>query len=70
MAKITKGTNFPHELESELFSLIKGKSSLARLSGSEPLPFVGKDIFTFNFSNKLSICIRLLDLLDVYEKLL
>ena len=55
MAKITKGTNFPHELESELFSLIKGKSSMARLSGSEPLPFVGKDIFTFNFSNKLSI---------------
>lgn len=55
MAKITKGANFPHELESELFSLIKGKSSLARLSGSEPLPFVGKDIFTFNFSNKLSI---------------
>lgn len=55
MAKITKGSNFPHELESELFSLVKGKSSLARLAASEPVPFVGKDIFTFNFSNKLSI---------------
>lgn len=55
MAKIAKGSLFPHELESELFSLVKGKSSLARLSGEEPLPFVGKDIFTFNFSNKLSI---------------
>ena len=55
MAKITKGSLFPRELESELFSLVKGKSSLARLSGAEPLPFVGKDIFTFNFSNKLSI---------------
>lgn len=55
MAKIAKSTLFPRELENELFSLIKGKSSLARLANAEPVPFVGKDIFTFNFSNKLSI---------------
>ena len=55
MATIQKSTLFPRKLESELFSLVKGKSSLARLAGAEPLPFVGKDIFTFNFSNKLSI---------------
>ena len=55
MAVISKGTNFPVQLERELFSLVKGHSSLAKLSKSEALPFVGKDIFTFNFSNDISI---------------
>ena len=55
MAVISKGTNFPVQLERELFSLVKGHSSLAKLSRSEALPFVGKDIFTFNFSNDISI---------------
>lgn len=55
MATIAKGTLFPVELEQEVFNLVKGHSSLAKLSGQEPLPFTGKDIFTFNFSSDLAI---------------
>lgn len=52
---LSKGTLFPEVLESELMSLVRGKSSLAILSGAEPVPFVGKEFFTFNFQNKISI---------------
>lgn len=38
-----------------MFSKIVGHSSLAKLSGSEPIPFVGKDIFTFDFSSNVAI---------------
>lgn len=55
MPVINKSTLFPKKLESEIFSKVKGHSSLAMLSGQEALPFVGKDIFTFNFSSDLSI---------------
>lgn len=55
MSTLAKSNLFPEKLATEFFSLVKGKSSLAKLANAEPLPFVGKDIFTFNFSNKLSI---------------
>ena len=59
MAAITTKSNgtalFPVELEKNLFSKVKGHSSLAKLSASEAIPFCGKDIFTFNFSNDVSI---------------
>lgn len=55
MAALSMGTMFPKELESEIFSLVKGHSSLALMSGQEGLPFVGKDIFTFNFDSDISI---------------
>lgn len=55
MATLAKSNLFPEKLATEFFSLVRGKSSLAKLANAEPLPFVGKDIFTFNFSNKLSI---------------
>lgn len=55
MATLQKGTLFPTELEQELFSMVKGHSSLALLSGQEALPFTGKDIFTFDFSSDISI---------------
>lgn len=55
MAALTKGTLFPAALETELFNKVKGHSSLARLSGQEALPFNGKDIFTFNYSNDISL---------------
>lgn len=55
MAVLAKGTLFPTQLESEIFSKVKGHSSLAKMSGAEALPFVGKDIFTFNFSNDVAI---------------
>lgn len=55
MSAITKGTKFPAELEREIFNLVKGKSSLAAMAAAEPIPFDGKDIFTFSFDNDVSI---------------
>ena len=55
MASINKGSLFPAQVEKEIFSLVSGHSSLAKLSAQEPLPFVGKDIFTFNFAGDVSI---------------
>lgn len=55
MSALAMGTMFPKELESEIFSLVKGHSSLALMSGQEGLPFVGKDIFTFNFDSDVAI---------------
>lgn len=55
MAVLSKGALFPESVEAKIFSLVKGHSSLAKLSGQEALPFVGKDIFTFNFDKDISI---------------
>lgn len=55
MAVVNMSTKFPAQLVSEMFNLVKGKSSVAKMSGAAPIPFVGTDIFTFNFSNKLSV---------------
>ena len=55
MASLAKTTLFPAQLASEMFSKIVGHSTLAKLSASEPIPFNGKDIFTFDFSNNVSI---------------
>lgn len=55
MSAIAKTTLFPAELATEMFSKIVGHSTLAKLSASEPIPFNGKDIFTFDFSNNVSI---------------
>lgn len=55
MAVLAKGSLFPAQLESEIFSLVKGHSTIAKLTAAEPIPFVGKDIFTFNFSNDIAI---------------
>lgn len=46
---------FPEVLSNEMFNLVRGKSSLARLSGSMPIPFAGERVFTFNFDNEVSI---------------
>lgn len=55
MSALAKSTIFPVELEKEIFSKVKGHSSLAMMSGQEALPFVGKDIFVFDFDSDISI---------------
>lgn len=55
MSAIEMSTLFPKELVAEMFSKVKGHSSLAMMSPEEPIPFVGKDVFTFNFSSDISI---------------
>lgn len=54
-ATISKGSLFPVELADQMINLVRGKSSLARLSGITPIPFVGKDVFTFNFDGEIAL---------------
>ena len=55
MSTVTKSTVFPAALEAEIYNKVRGKSSIAKMSANEPIPFTGKDIFTFNLSNKVSV---------------
>lgn len=55
MSTIEKSTLFPPVLVKEMFSKVKGHSSIVALSGQTPMPFNGKDVFTFDFSNQVSI---------------
>lgn len=55
MSAIEMSTLFPKELVTEMFSKVKGHSSLAKMSPEEPIPFVGKDVFTFDFSSDISV---------------
>ena len=52
---LSKGSLFPPVLVDEMINLVRGKSSLARLSGASPIPFNGETIFTFSFDNEVSI---------------
>lgn len=52
---ISKGTLFPEVLTNEMFNMVRGKSSLARLSQAMPIPFNGARVFTFNFDNEVSL---------------
>ena len=56
MAKITtSGTLFTPELVTSMFNKVKGHSSLAKLSGSVPIPFAGIDTFVFTMDGEASI---------------
>lgn len=46
---------FNPELTTELFDKVKGASSLAKLSGAEPIPFSGLDVFTFSMDGEAAI---------------
>ena len=51
----TSGSLFSPELVSEMFDKVKGHSSLAKLSGSTPMPFSGTDTFVFSMDGEASI---------------
>lgn len=56
MANVTQmGTMFPEELVKELFSTVKGRSSIAKLSDQEPIAFTGNEYFTFSFDREVAI---------------
>jgi len=60
MATITTSTAggeqlFSPKVVSEIFDKVKGHSTLAKLSGAEPLPFSGIDLFTFSMDGEASI---------------
>lgn len=52
---LSKGSLLPPVVTNEMLNFVKGKSSLARLSQSEPMPFNGKELFTFNFDKEIDI---------------
>ena len=52
---LSKGALFPPQLTNQLFNLVKGKSSLARLSGATPVPFNGETVFTFSLDNEVDL---------------
>lgn len=52
---LTRGTLLPPVVTNEMFSKVRGKSSLARLSASEPIPFNGETVFTFSLDNEVDL---------------
>ena len=52
---LSKGTLFPKQLSDEVINLVRGKSSLAALSGQTPVPFNGLDIMTFSLDNEVDL---------------
>lgn len=52
---LEKGSLFPAQLTNELIDLVRGKSSLARLSAAKPIPFNGTSLFTFNLDSEIDL---------------
>lgn len=55
MSAVSMSTLFPKELATEMFSKVKGHSSLAKMANQEAIPFTGKDYFTFSLDNDISV---------------
>lgn len=52
---IQMSTNFAHDVVSQIFSKVKGHSTLAKLSGQTPIAFSGSDIFVFSLDDEANI---------------
>ena len=52
---LTKGTNLPTQIVEEMFNLVRGKSSLAKVAASKPIPFNGITEFTFTLDKEADI---------------
>lgn len=55
MAVLSKGNLFAPELVSDLINKVKGKSSIAVLSGQTPVPFNGRKEFIFTMDSEIDI---------------
>lgn len=55
MSVLERGTIFPAQLVTEMFNLVRGHSSLAKLAQAEPMPFTGKTEVTFSMDHDVSI---------------
>ena len=53
--KTTMATNFAPEVVKEIFSKVKGHSTLVKLSRQMPVAFSGNDIFTFSLDGEVAI---------------
>lgn len=52
---LTRGTSLPTEIVSEMFNLVQGKSSLAKVANASPIPFNGTTEFTFTLDKEADI---------------
>lgn len=52
---VERGELFDAKLVSEIFNKVKGKSSLAKLCGQDPIPFNGIKEFTFSMDSEIDI---------------
>lgn len=52
---VAAGSLFPAELVPEFINLVKGHSSIAKMSAAAPIPFTGSKEFTFAFDNEVDI---------------
>lgn len=55
MATITTALQLSPELITEIFSKVKGHSSLAALCGQTPIPFTGTDVMTFSMDGEAEL---------------
>jgi HK97 family phage major capsid protein len=55
MASVNASTLFPHELVTEMFSKVVGRSSVAKLADQTPIPFSGVDVMTFSMDDDIAI---------------
>ena len=53
--ELSRGSLFSPELVGDLINKVKGKSSIAILSGQTPIPFNGLKEFTFDFENEINV---------------
>ena len=54
-ATLSKGVLFTPQLTNQLINTVRGTSSLARLSASQPLPFNGETEFTFSLDSEVDL---------------
>ena len=54
-AVVERGTSLPAVVVEEMFNLVKGKSSLAKLSPERPYAFNGNEFFTFSLDKEVDI---------------
>jgi len=52
---LAKGDLFPASITSEIFNKVRGKSSIAKLSGRAPIPFNGVKEFTFSMDSEIDV---------------
>ena len=55
MATLQTGDLFPVETVQDIFSKVKGHSTLAKLTTREPIPFSGTETFVFNLEGNAEI---------------
>lgn len=52
---LTRGELLPPQIVEEMFNLVKGKSTLAKLSNEKPMPFNGSEIFIFTLDKEADL---------------